>query len=240
MIGVLCCLWALQSQAFSPPPLGIGAVVFPVRGLTIETISEQPSLRTAVDEASDFFVDAFWTGKVGGGAKKLTESQRRSLEQSQFAEFNRRYGGKRRNAELLLARNSQGEIVACAGVEVDRIPDGSMKSSRVLTQAPVMSNVAVGRKFRRRGLAEQIVKEVESFVQSEWGYESCYLYVEERNRAAVKLYQKLGYRRIWRDNDATTMLPTDSGRLMNSGTVLVCMEKSFGGGFWERLLGRST
>jgi RimJ/RimL family protein N-acetyltransferase len=203
--------------------------------LVIQGISqEQDSKRQSMQDASDFFVDAFWTSKVGGGAQTLTKSQERTLQQSQYAEFNRRYGGRRAGSELLVGRNAKNEIVACAGVEVDRIPVGSLKGP-IEKQAPLMSNLAIGRKYRRRGLAEQMVQAVEKYVQTEWGYEECYLYVEERNRPAVKLYEKLGYRKKWSDFDAKTLMPTNEGDLLTSNTVIVCMEKKLRSGFWSRL-----
>jgi len=58
-------------QAFTPLLQGIGALLFPVRGSVIEGISEADNKRLAMSEASDFFVEAFWTNKVGGGSKQL-------------------------------------------------------------------------------------------------------------------------------------------------------------------------
>ena len=44
---------------------GIGAVLFQPKGLV--TKSAKGNVPTLL-EASDFFIDAFWVGKVGGGA----------------------------------------------------------------------------------------------------------------------------------------------------------------------------
>jgi len=221
-------------QAFTPPLQGIGALLFPVRGSVIEGISEADNKRLAMSEASDFFVDAFWTNKVGGGSKQLTNQQRRSLQQSQTAEFNKRYGSRRRVSELLLCRNAQDEIIACAGVEVDNIPKGSLKGP-IDCKGPLMSNLAVSKRYRRRGLAEELVKAVEKLVQKDWGYEECYLYVERRNRAAIQLYQKLGYRKIWSDPDAQTLLPTTTGDLLSATTCIVCMKKNLRPNFFQKL-----
>jgi len=225
--------------AFTPPSLGIGAVLFPVRGNKIAGVSESPNQRMEIVEASDFFVDAFWTNKVGGGARQLTDRQRRQLEQSQTAEFTKRYGGRRRQrrgreSELLICRNKRDEVIACVGVEVDRIPDGALKGPTI-KQAPLMSNLAVSRKYRRRGLAEELVAAVENLVRKQWGYEQCYLYVEERNRAAIKLYRKLGYRKLWRDDSAKTLLPKASGDLDAASTVIVCMGKDLNANFFQRI-----
>jgi predicted N-acetyltransferase YhbS len=228
------------TAAFSPPCLGLGALVNPVRGLTIQPISKKADNRIeALMEASLFFVDAFWTDKVGGGTRTLTERQTMSLQKSQLAEFTNRYGGggsswRRSSAvsatsssTLVVARNAASVIVACAGVQLDPIPKGCLEGPTEKI-APLMSNLAVSRNYRRRGLAGKIVSAVEEVVRKEWGYDECYLYVEERNRGAVRLYQKLGYRRIWTDIDAKTLLPTTDGALLAAGTVIVCMKKKLG------------
>ena len=125
-------------------------------------------------------------------------------------------------------------MAGCAGIEVSGIPKKSLKS-QIATTAPLMSNLAVGREFRRKGIAEKLVTEVERIVQYEWGYNDCYLYVEERNRAAVKLYQKLGYKKQWVDKDATTLLPSTNGQLQNSPTNIVCMRKRLNLGLLGRI-----
>lgn len=181
----------------------------------------------------------FRTGKIGG-AKELTERQRRSVYGSQLVEFRRRYGTKMSNqdrrSELLLCENSKGELMGVAALEVEKIPESSLKSTRTLTRAPLMSNVAVSRKFRRRGIAEELVKQVEMMSRNQWGYNECYLYVEERNTPAIRLYQKLGYRKLWVDKTATTLVPTQMGGMQNVPTTIVCMRKQLNrGGFVGRL-----
>jgi N-acetylglutamate synthase-like GNAT family acetyltransferase len=123
-----------------------------------------------------------------------------------------------------VCRNAQQEIIACAGVEVEGIPRSSLRGSRSESRAPLMSNLAVSSRYRRRGLAEALVRAVEE-VCADWGHDSCFLYVERRNPAAVRLYQKLGYSIVWEDDGATTMLPTAAGELRNTPTVIVCMRK---------------
>ena len=105
--------------------------------------------------------------------------------------------------------------------------------------APLMSNLAISRKYRRKGLAEDLVRAAEAVARKEWGYDECYLYVEKRNVPAVKLYQKLGYRTIWEDDSATTLLPTEDGRVANGKTTIVCMKRRLGGGLFGNLFGAS-
>ena len=237
-----------------PSTYGIGSLIFPIRKTLVTGISDNTNnanKRIELQEVSDFFVDAFWTGKVGGGAKTLSKLQRQQLEQSQNAEFTKRYGNSRRISELLLVRsnsnsnsnsnNNIDEIMACVGVEVDKIPtSGTIRNPLTTESAPLMSNLAVSKKYRRRGLAEQLVRSVETMVRKEWGYNECYLYVEERNRPAIQLYSKLGYRNVWRDTTAMTLLPTTSGDLQSTSTVIVCMKKKLynDGNIFQRLFQR--
>ena len=229
------CLLLSFSNAFAPPSFGLTAIFSPVRGKTLERVSESQSKRTDLADTSDFFVDAFWTAKVGGGSKKLSDRQVSQLRQSQLAEFTRRYGGSRQS-EMYIIRNKQQQVIACAGVEIDRIRDGGMRGP-VLETAPLMSNLAVSRSYRRRGLAEDLVKAVEDHCRYVWGYDECYLYVEQRNRGAVKLYQNLGYKTIWTDSDAQTLLPSDGGSLDQVPTSLLCMKKKLSGGLFANLFG---
>jgi ribosomal protein S18 acetylase RimI-like enzyme len=211
-----------QAQGFSVS-FGLGAVLFqPKDRLVTKSARGEPK---ALLQASDFFVDAFWVGKVGGGTKELNPGQRRSLSNTQFMEFRGRYAGiSRGKSDLIICELPDGEVVGCAGVEVSPIPDGYLKGPQG-DPAPLMSNVAVSRKYRRKGIAEMLVEEVERVARYEFGYDYCYLYVEERNIPAVKLYQKLGYRKVWVDADARTLLPTPNGNLQNAPTKIVCMRK---------------
>lgn len=226
------------------PLLGIGSILFRPPNLKI--------VKSAGDEdklvnAGTFFIGAFWANKVGGGAKTLSKGQAATLERQQIAEFKKRYrsrapkgGGKLPGkmsgwisddkAELVLLTAGKGEIVGVAGIEVETIKkmdgyDGNFRG-------PLMSNLAIGQNYRRKGLAEDLVRAAEKIARKEWGYDECYLYVEKRNAPAVKLYQKMGYRTIWEDDTAKTLLPQDDGRVVNGMTTIVCMKKKLGGGIF--------
>ena len=166
---------------------------------------------------------------------RLSDKQRRTLSVTQFTEFRKRYAGVARGqSELILCKLPTGELTGCAGIEVSQVPDKSLKSTNTQT-APLMSNLAVSTDFRRKGIAEKLVAEVERKVRYEWGYSDCYLYVEQRNKAAVRLYQKLGYKKLWVDKEATTLLPSTNGQLQNSSTNIVCMRKRLNLGLIGRL-----
>lgn len=213
-------------MAITPPVLGIGALLFP------PSVEIEPSRGNdaSLKDAADFFTDAFWAAKLN--QKELSERQRSSLLASQRMEFKRRYGGRRKqSAELLVTRNSKsGTVIGCAGFEVDQIPvqsDGTYANNNVIF-APLLSNVAVSRSVRRRGIAQKLVVKAEEVALRQWGYDSMYLYVEERNTAAVKLYRKMGYKTMWKDPTASSLWPTPNGSMSSRPTTLVCMKKVLG------------
>jgi len=201
---------------------------------------------------TELFVDSFWRGKVGGGTKELTESQNRTLQAQQFAEFRKRYARSSQQARMIVCKDTQKQnaIIGCAGVDIDTVatfaegsePRNGGSLLAILTgsnypakptgrwdtkmqYAPIMSNLVVSRDYRRKGIAEELVQAVEDLCVDELGYDICYLLVEKRNAPALKLYQKLGYNTIWQDDKAETLLPTKEGELKNSPTVILCMKK---------------
>ena len=219
----------------SSPILGIGALLLKPRNKIISSEGDDDILINS----ARCFTDAFWNGKTGG-VKELSSSQTKTLTKQQIAEFRRRYGMKmsttaNRRAELVVCQNqSSGEVMGCAGIEVSKIstPNGIS----VPLAAPLMSNLAVLMKYRRRGLAEDLVKAAEELARKEWGYDECFLYVEKKNVAAMKLYKKLGYVKQWEDDSAKTLIPTDRGSIVSAPTTIVCMKKKLGGSLFGRFL----
>jgi RimJ/RimL family protein N-acetyltransferase len=217
--------------------MGLGAVFFRPNN---PVVSPNEGDDKELVDAAKFFTDAFWTSKAGG-AKELSSKQIQSLGNSQIAEFRKRYGGKMmkkqdRRAELVVCKNNgSGEIYGCAGIEVSNISTPNGKSTKYA--GPLMSNLAVGKKFRRKGIAEDLVKATEDLAYKQWGYDECYLYVEKKNAPALKLYKKLGYRVQWEDDTATTIVPTQRGTVVSKPTVIICMKKVLGKGVFGRFFG---
>lgn len=61
------------------------------------------------------------------------------------------------------------------------------------TQYPYISNLAVRKSHRRRGIAQKLLLTCEQ-TSREWGFPDLYLHVLENNQQARQLYFKLGYR----------------------------------------------
>jgi ribosomal protein S18 acetylase RimI-like enzyme len=58
-----------------------------------------------------------------------------------------------------------------------------------------LSNLAVSRDFRRRGLAQELIRSCEQQT-IDWGYTELHLHVMGDNERGRKLYQKLGYETV--------------------------------------------
>lgn len=58
---------------------------------------------------------------------------------------------------------------------------------------PYIANLAVRPDCRRQGVAQQLLAACEATAQ-EWGFQEIYLHVLDDNRAARRLYERLGYR----------------------------------------------
>jgi ribosomal protein S18 acetylase RimI-like enzyme len=73
-------------------------------------------------------------------------------------------------------------------------------------QVPVVANVAVATKARRRGIAEKLCRKCEVAAKG-WGYREVALAVDQSNSAAIGLYQKkLRYAVLWDEIKATKIV----------------------------------
>lgn len=70
----------------------------------------------------------------------------------------------------------------------------------------VLANLCVSKDARGMGIGKVLCNEVE-VVSGKWNLQNVLLKVEEGNKAARKLYEKLGFTETSKDEDATTLRP---------------------------------
>jgi ribosomal-protein-alanine acetyltransferase len=113
---------------------------------------------------------------------KLYEIEKQSFQKEAFT--------KQQIAYLLTAYNSI-TLVARDNDEIVGFAIGSIDVNRRTTNGHVLTIEALP-SYRRRGIAERLLKELETFFKDEGAVESR-LEVREDNVAAINLYLKLGY-----------------------------------------------
>ena len=86
---------------------------------------------------------------------------------------------------------------------------GFITASRVLDEVSIY-NVAVSVKYRRRGIAEKMMRHLSAISE---GAEFITLEVRESNTAAIRLYEKLGYKEVGRRKNFYSN-PTENAILM--------------------------
>ena len=88
---------------------------------------------------------------------------------------------------------------------------------------PVLSNLAVARAARRRGLGRELVAACERVARDEWASDALLLIVEAANEPARALYRGLGFEEAWcEDTPATRAVFSDGpGTFIETASVTV-------------------
>lgn len=83
--------------------------------------------------------------------------------------------------------STQPRVIGTVEIAVRPIHDG-----HCWFEAPYVSNLAVHPRYRRRGIARELLLKCEPQAVR-WGFEEIYLHVLDNNRQAQGLYERLGY-----------------------------------------------
>ncbi len=78
---------------------------------------------------------------------------------------------------------------------------------------PYLSNLAVHPKYRRHGVASELLISCEKF-SHEWGFQDLYLHVLENNHQARQLYFKLGYKAYKLESNWNTFFLRSSRQIL--------------------------
>lgn len=214
-----------------------------MNGILSITVGVSP-VRTGreLEDASEFFVRTFWPDSVN------SLSAQKQLEGDQLNDWCRRYDPTEaagRQGTLLVAKEF-GRIVGVASVAAT--PYGQLGSGKVPSslnfdpraakesrdifvskarprgdKCPVLANLSVNPKARRRGIASKLAAKAESVAKS-WGYEEIALAVEETNEPAKRLYRKRGYLDLY-SNVVSTKIQVEGERIRTAKTANAVMIK---------------
>lgn len=116
---------------------------------------------------------------------KLYEIEEQCFDQEAFT--------KRQIAYLLTDYNTVG-LVAKVNSEVAGFVIAQIDMENDAQFGHIIT-VNVAKSYRRKGIAQKLLKEVESILKYK-GISECRLEVREDNTAAIKLYQTLGYQKV--------------------------------------------
>eukprot|EP00908_Phaeocystis_cordata_P026035 Transcript_851.p1 GENE.Transcript_851~~Transcript_851.p1 ORF type:complete len:320 (+),score=122.26 Transcript_851:86-961(+) len=123
--------------------------------------------------------------------------------------LNQKFSSRNPDPSALLIAESQDEVVAACGIEVQMLTASALDQFRykdgdpdgVLSERPFLSNLAVRKDYRRKGIAKRLCRQAEQRARG-WGYSEVLLKVEADNSKARNLYRSLGYRVAAIDKEA--------------------------------------
>ena len=88
---------------------------------------------------------------------------------------------------------------------------------------PVISNLIVSKKMRRKGIAKSLTTRAEKLAKS-LGYKEIYLFVNVENIPAIRLYKSRRYKSIGHEKKATRIV-FEKKRLLDEQCVNIMMKK---------------
>jgi len=109
--------------------------------------------------------------------------------------FDKEVFTKQQIAHLLTDYNSIGLVAKINGKIVGFVI-GMLYIERTALAGHILT-IDVSPAYRKKGIAQKLLKEIEKIFK-EKGAKTCHLEVREDNVAALRLYQKLGYKKVAR------------------------------------------
>lgn len=222
----------MQPQPMTMRRTNIDALVSRSPACQLQMLSIQDVKDKEIPEVTLFFVREFF-----GNGKELSPRQLDSLKKDQIVDFRLRYGEvvqRKLASSLLVAREDDGDLIGCIGIDVVacqgqnigvKVPKGRSKERDSVEFKPVMSNLVIGKGFRKKGYAKKLVSAAEAKVKDEFGYDKMILLVDKSNLPAQKLYKKLGYKVLFENDSASKISISESGMVQSVASTNVCMQR---------------
>ena len=118
----------------------------------------------------------------------------------------------------ILLAIKDNDIVGVITVECSDIDINGKKENH-----PVISNLIVSKKMRRKGIAKSLTTRAEKIAKS-FGYKDIYLFVNVENMPAIRLYKSRGYKSI-DDKKEATKIVFEKNRFNNVKCINIMMKK---------------
>ena len=119
---------------------------------------------------------------------------------------------------LLLAMKDD-DVVGVITVECCDIDINENKENH-----PVISNLIVSKKMRRKGIAKSLTRRAEKITKS-FGYKEIYLFVNAENIPAIRLYKSRGYKSIDEKKESSKIV-FEKNRFNNVKCINIMMKKN--------------
>lgn len=119
----------------------------------------------------------------------------------------------------ILLAIKDNDVVGVITVECSDIDVNGKKENH-----PVISNLIVSKKMRRKGIAKSLTTHAEKIAKS-FGYKEIYLFVNVENISAIRLYKSRRYKSI-DDKKEATRIVFEKNRFNNVKCVNIMMKKN--------------
>lgn len=93
---------------------------------------------------------------------------------------------------IVACKDGSGKVIGFAELDGNPVPMIAT-TDETIAPRPYMCNLVVDKKWRRKGIANTLIRECERVAAVEWSQECIHLKVSGANSAAIDLYKCLGY-----------------------------------------------
>lgn len=187
-----------------------------------------------INRASIFLTTNVYTGQK-------SKSQERVLAQLISDDLNDRYkvgvdSARQKYSSAFLLAEEDEDIIGCVGLDTQILNE----KKRTLIKRPnkfsinsldnddklvmVLSNLVVRLDKRNLGHAKQLIKSCE-IIARDFLFKEVFLMVDSENIPAQRLYKKMGYKKIFQDNNASCVISTPLA-LIKRKCINYCYRKS--------------
>lgn len=175
----------------------------------------------------DISIEVYKGINTRGISSFITNERYGNLSNNQYNEMigmmEKDFSSRRRNCYsnlpfTILLAIKDNDVVGVTTVECSDIDINGKKENH-----PLISNLIVSNKMRRKGIAKLLTIRAEKIAKS-FAYKNIYLFVNTENIPAIRLYKSRGYKSM-RDQKESTRIVFENNRFRNIECVNLMMKK---------------